>query len=52
MKTEQLVAGPPVAVAGMTFLGYGVGDWVQVLALVWLVLQIGYFVWTKIIKKD
>lgn len=45
---QQVVAGtPPVAVAGLTFLGTPIADWVQLLALVWLVLQIGFFVHGK-----
>lgn len=52
MKTEQLTSAPPIAVAGMTLLGYSISDWVQVLALVWLIVQIGYFVWSKFFRRD
>lgn len=41
-----------MGVAGMTFLGYQIADWVQVVALAWLVMQIGYFVWSKFIRKN
>lgn len=44
-------SAPPVTVAGMSFVGYPIQDWVQVIALIWLVLQIGYFVYAKC-KKD
>lgn len=49
---ELAAAGPPVGVAGMTWFGYPPSDWVQVMAGIWLVLQIGYFVWSKFIRKD
>lgn len=49
---EAATAAPPISIAGMTFLGYGVSDWVQAVALLWLLIQIGYFVYTKIIKRD
>jgi hypothetical protein len=44
---QMLTSTPPVAVAGMTVLGYPLADWVQVLALVWLGLQIGWFIYSK-----
>lgn len=53
MRTVEIGAAlPPVSVAGMTLLGFPLADWVQLLALVWLVIQIGHFVYTKYIKKD
>lgn len=48
---EVVTSVPPVGVAGMTLLGYGVADWVQVLAAVWLLVQILYFIWTKMVNK-
>jgi hypothetical protein len=54
MKTEILhnaAAAPPVTVAGMTVLGYPISDWVQVLAGLWLLMQIGWWVYTRIIRK-
>lgn len=44
-------SAPPIGVAGMTWFGYPAADWVQVLALVWLVIQIGWFLWSKILRK-
>jgi uncharacterized membrane protein YfcA len=49
---EIAASAPPVSVAGMTWFGYAPADWVQVLAGIWLVLQIGYFIWSKFIRKD
>jgi hypothetical protein len=42
----------PVAVAGFSLFGYPLSDWVQVLALLWLVLQISYFLYTKLLKAQ
>jgi hypothetical protein len=44
---HNAVGAPPVAVAGMTLYGYGISDWVQVLAGVWLLLQIVWWVVQK-----
>lgn len=52
IDTATAAAAPPVTVAGITFLGHPVADWVQVVAIVWLVLQIGWFIWSKIIRED
>jgi hypothetical protein len=49
---EVVASAPPLSVAGMQWLGYPAADWVQVLAVLWLVLQIGHFVWTKFLRKD
>lgn len=35
----------------MTWAGYGVADWAQALAVLWLVIQIVYFVYSKFIRK-
>ena len=54
MKTDTIAnnvaATPPVTVAGMTALGIPLADWVQVLAAIWLVVQIAgylYNFWKK-----
>jgi hypothetical protein len=48
-QVAEIITGtPPVTVAGMTLFGYSIADWVQVLAVVWLLLQIGHFLYTKI----
>lgn len=48
---DVATSAPPLAVAGMTWAGYSISDWAQVLAVVWLLLQIAYFVWSKFIRK-
>jgi hypothetical protein len=50
-NTHHVVSTPPVAVAGMVFAGLPLSDWVQIAALAWIVLQAGYFVYSKLIKK-
>jgi hypothetical protein len=50
--TDAIASSPPVAVAGMTFYGYGVADWVQVAALVWIIIQIGWWAYKNFIKKE
>lgn len=49
-QVEALASAPPVTVAGLTLFGVGIADWVQVLAAVWLVIQIGHFIYTKLVK--
>lgn len=41
---------PHVAGAGLIIAGFTLNDWYLMLATGFVVLQIGYFVWTKIIK--
>ena len=41
---SNVTALPPVAVAGMTLFGFAISDWVQVLAAVWLIVQIVWFI--------
>lgn len=39
--SNPAVAAPPVGVAGLTFMGAPISEWVQVLAAIWLIVQIG-----------
>ena len=41
---------PPAGAAGALLLGLSLQDWVWVLTIVLLLLQIPYFAWTKIIN--
>jgi hypothetical protein len=55
MKTtmiENTAAAPPLTVVGMTFAGVPLDDWLKLLGVAWLLLQIGHFVWVKFIRKD
>lgn len=49
---EAAVSAPPLTLVGMSFLGYALDDWLKLLGIVWIVLQMGHFIWTKIIRKD
>lgn len=40
---EATVSAPPVTVAGMTWFGYAVDDWLKVISFLWLAIQIGVF---------
>lgn len=57
MSTELLMAhgvksGPPVLVSGLTLAGLELNDWVLIATLVWIVLQIGWFVWSKMVRPS
>lgn len=44
---HNVMSAPPVTVAGMKWFGYPVSDWVSVLAGLWLLLQIIWWLYTK-----
>ena len=41
---------PPVAVTGLSLLGMQMSDWVYVVTLVWLLIQIGSWAYDRFIK--
>lgn len=41
---------PPVVVSGMTLAGYSLNDWVLAATLMWIAVQMGWFIWSNIIK--
>lgn len=41
---------PPTGVAGLTFVGISVPDWVLILTILYLVLQIGGWVYDRFFK--
>ncbi len=43
-------SAPPVVVSGMTLAGYSLNDWVLAATLLWIAVQMGWFVWSNIIK--
>lgn len=59
-KEEELVtaaaaagvakSAPPVVVSGMTLAGYSLNDWVLVATLIWIAVQLVWFVWSNIIR--
>lgn len=44
-------AGPALGTTGLTVFGYPIADIVQVLVAVYTILQIGWFVWSRIQKN-
>lgn len=38
-------------VLGMTFLGINMQDWAAIFAIVWIACQMGYWTYSKFIKK-
>ncbi len=48
---HPVASAPPVAITGLTLMGVGLSDWVMIVTLLWLALQIGYFVYSKFFKK-
>lgn len=47
---EAAKSAPPVAVVSMSWAGVSLNDWVLIATLVWLSVQIGWFIWSNIIK--
>ena len=47
---ETAKSTPPVAVVSMSWAGVSLNDWVLIATLVWLSVQIGWFIWSNIIK--
>lgn len=43
-------SAPPVVVSGMTLAGYSLNDWVLMATLLWIAVQMGWFIWSNIIK--
>lgn len=55
MSTADTIAAkasPPIVVTGLAIAGVSLQEWVYVLTIVYLILQIGHFVWSKFFKKD
>lgn len=45
-------SAPPVVVSGMTLAGYPLSDWVLVATLLWIAVQMGWFLWQNIIRPQ
>ena len=48
--TAAVKSAPPVVVSGMTLAGYSLNDWVLVATLMWIAVQMCWFIWSNIIK--
>lgn len=45
-------AGPGLTASGLTLFGVAIGDVVQVLVAIYTILQIGWFLWARLKRKD
>ncbi|HHQ4489543.1 TPA: hypothetical protein ACSP71_001787 [Aeromonas hydrophila] len=43
-------SAPLVVVSGMKLAGYSLNDWVLAATLMWIAVQMGWFIWSNIIK--
>ncbi|MFQ2279910.1 hypothetical protein [Aeromonas hydrophila] len=55
LATAAVAAGvaksaPLVVVSGMKLAGYSLNDWVLAATLMWIAVQMGWFIWSNIIK--
>ena len=50
MLVEASKSAPPVAVTGITMVGISLSDWVLIATLTYTFLQMGWFVWDKLIR--
>lgn len=49
---EITKAAPPVSITGLTLAGVSLNEWVLIATLLYTVLQIGWFIYSKFIRKD
>ncbi|MFZ6875363.1 hypothetical protein ACO0LF_25130 [Undibacterium sp. Di27W] len=47
---ETVKTMPPIAISAITLLGIPLNEWVYILTLIYIVLQITFFVREKVIK--
>lgn len=50
IATEAATKLPPLTVVGVSFMGFNLQQWVYIVTLIWVGLQIGHFIWTKFIR--
>jgi hypothetical protein len=51
MTSEALKASPPVTVVGLSLGGVSLQDWVLIATLIYTLLQTGWFIYSKFIRK-
>lgn len=51
MAVEAAKAAPPVTVVGMTLGGVSLQEWVLILTAVYTVLQIGFLIRDKVLRR-
>lgn len=51
MISEAVKSSPPVTVVGLALGGITLQDWVYILTIVYLLMQAGWFAYSKFIRK-
>lgn len=52
VASEITKALPPVSVTGLTLAGVSLNEWVLLLTLFYTIIQIMWFIYSKLIRKD
>jgi len=50
--SEAIKATPPATVAGLGLAGITLNQWVMILTIIYTLMQIGWFIYSKLIRKD
>lgn len=51
MTIEAVKSSPPITVVGLTMGGIALQDWVYILTIIYLLMQAGWFAYSKFIRK-
>lgn len=49
-KMDALMSAPPTSVVGLSLLGASLEDWVYIVTLTWLAIQIGWFLYKRVMQ--
>lgn len=52
MTIEAVKSSPPVTVSALALGGVTLQDWVLIATLLWILLQAGWFIYSKFFKKS
>jgi hypothetical protein len=50
IASSPATTAPPATIAALSFAGVGLSDWLILLSIVWIVLQISFFLLDKYLK--
>jgi len=50
--SEALKATPPATVVGLSLGGITLNQWVMIATLIYTLMQIGWFIYSKLIRKE
>lgn len=48
--SDTVASVPPLTVVGLTFLGVSLDDWLKLLGVAWILIQMGTFIWRNYFK--